>query len=77
MKLLARTLIGGAVLATALFTTGCYYDTYPQYRHYRSTSYYDNDDGYYRHDTNYRVHAGSIWVPGHWRGDVWIRGHWE
>jgi hypothetical protein len=76
MKLMARTLIGGAVLAAALFTTGCYYDTYPHYRHYRSASYYDDDD-YYRHDTSYRVRAGGVWVPGHWRGDVWIRGHWQ
>ena len=76
MNHLTKSLIGGAILALPLFTAGCYYETYPTYRHYRSASYYD-DDGYYRHDTNYRVRAGAVWVPGHWRGDVWIRGHWE
>jgi hypothetical protein len=76
MKHLARTFLGGAILAIPLFTTGCYYETYPHYRHYSSSSYYDDDD-YYRRDTNYRVRAGGVWIPGHWRGGVWIRGHWE
>jgi len=76
MKHLARTFIGGAILGISLLSSGCYYETYPSHR-YRSYSYYDDDDGYYQRDTNYRVRAGSVWIPGHWRGGVWIRGHWE
>ena len=75
MKHLARTIVCGAILAVPLLTTGCYYETYPSHRYYRSASYYDDDAGYYRRDTNYR--AGAVWVPGHWRGGIWIRGHWE
>lgn len=76
MKLLARTLISGAILAVTLLATGCYYETYPSRHYYRSAAYYD-DDGYYHRDTNYRVRIGAVWVPGHWRHGVWIRGHWE
>jgi len=75
MKYLARTFIGGAILAISLLTSGCYYETYPTH-HYRAYSY-DSDDDYYRHSSGYRVRVGSVWVPGHWYRGVWIRGHWE
>ena len=79
MNHLAKSLISGAILAIPLFTTGCVYETYPHYRHYRPaySSYYRDDDDYYRRDYGYRANAGAVWVRGHWRDGVWIRGHWE